>query len=85
MTRGFIELPLEDTIDVHTAARMAAVSDNTVRRWCDEGRIACCKPAGRWRIFRSQFLAWIQSSITTPVQLHFRFPKSPNNQSVRNA
>jgi excisionase family DNA binding protein len=67
--KGLIERPLEDTIDVHTAARIAAVSDGTVRRWCDEGRIACCKPAGRWRVFRTQFLAWIESSVSNPAQL----------------
>lgn len=65
--RGLIELPLEDTVDVHTAARIARVSDSTMRRWCDEGRVPACKPVGRWRIYRSELVVWIKSSNTLPV------------------
>lgn len=64
---GLIELPLQDTIDTHTAARMARVSESTVRRWCDEGRIAAVRPAGRWRIYRSEYLAWIKPDYTPVV------------------
>ena len=62
-----VELPLKDTIDVFTAARMAAVSAETIRRWCDEGRVPCVKLVGRWRIFRSEFLAWIEESAVIPA------------------
>lgn len=61
---GLIELPLQDTIDVHTAARMARVCPSTVRRWCDEGKVAACKPAGRWRVYRSEYVVWLTSGST---------------------
>jgi predicted site-specific integrase-resolvase len=74
--KSLITLPLEETVDVATAARMAMVSQTTVRRWCDEGRIACLKPFGRWRIYRIPFLASISAAVRTPVQLNFRFPEN---------
>jgi excisionase family DNA binding protein len=87
--KGLIELPLEDTIDTHTAARTAQVTASTVRRWCDEGRIAACKPVGRWRIYRSAFLAWIESSNIAPKprthqQLTFHFSPHEDAQNARN-
>jgi excisionase family DNA binding protein len=64
-----IELPLRDTIDVFTASRMADVSPETVRRWCDEGRIPCVKLVGRWRIYRAEYLDWIKSSTVSPAAI----------------
>lgn len=86
--KGLIELPLEDTVDVHTAARIAQVSSSTVRRWCDEGRVAACKPVGRWRIYRTEFLTWIKSTnqlpgaARTPRQLTLTFPSDENAQNA---
>jgi len=48
-----------DTITVSMAARMAGVSYETVRRWCDEGRIPAFKLIGRWRIPRREFAEWL--------------------------
>jgi hypothetical protein len=45
---------------------MARVSSNTVLRWCNEGRVAACKPAGRWHIYRREYVAWIRGSISLP-------------------
>lgn len=52
---------LEDTIDVFTAARMARVSPESMRRWCDEGRVSAYKLVGRWRIDREAFYSWLQA------------------------
>ncbi|MFB3828942.1 MAG: helix-turn-helix domain-containing protein [Bryobacteraceae bacterium] len=62
-----IELPLRDMIDVFTAARAVGVSPETIRRWCDQGRIPCVKLVGRWRIFRSEFVTWISTSTILPL------------------
>jgi excisionase family DNA binding protein len=56
-----LELPLEDTIDVFTAARVARCSTDTIRRWCDAGRFPAFKLVGRYRIERQPFYAWISS------------------------
>jgi len=52
---------LEDTLDVFTAARMARVSPESMRRWCDEGRIHAYKLVGRWRIYREPFETWLSA------------------------
>ena len=52
-------VPLEDTIDVFTAARTANVSQETMRRWCDEGHVAAYKLVGRWRIDLAEFNAFL--------------------------
>jgi hypothetical protein len=62
-----LELPLEDTLDVFTAARIALVSANTIRRWCDQGRFPCYKLVGQWRIERYPFYAWIESKRIFPL------------------
>lgn len=53
-------VPLEATIDVFTAARTAGVSEETMRRWCDEGRVAAYKLVGRWRIDQEQFTLFLE-------------------------
>lgn len=52
---------LEDTIDVFTAARLARVSPESMRRWCDEGRLPAYKLVGRWRIKREPFMTWLRA------------------------
>lgn len=54
-------VPLEETLDVWTAARIAKVSPESIRRWCDEGRITAYKLVGRWRIERSAFYSFLES------------------------
>lgn len=51
---------IEDTVDCATAARIAQVSSETVRRWCDLGLIPAYKLVGRWRINRAQFIEWLE-------------------------
>lgn len=58
-------VPLEETIDVWTAARVARVSPETIRRWCDEGRLAAYKLVGRWRIERAEFYNFLSSCHAT--------------------
>ncbi|HZL55701.1 MAG TPA: helix-turn-helix domain-containing protein [Bryobacteraceae bacterium] len=43
-------LPLEETFDTFTAARVAKVTMKTIRDWCERGRVPACKPVGRWRV-----------------------------------
>lgn len=52
-------VPMAETIDVWTAARLAEVSQESIRRWCDEGRITAYKLVGRWRIDREAFYAFL--------------------------
>ena len=54
-------VPLEETLDVWTAARIAKVSPESIRRWCDEGRITAYKLVGRWRIEREAFYSFLAS------------------------
>ena len=61
-------VPLEETIDVFTAARAARVSCETIRRWCEERRIVSYKLVGRWRIDRPAFQSFLDSART-----QFRF------------
>lgn len=58
-------VPLEETIDVWTAARIARVSPESIRRWCDEGRIPAYKLVGRWRIERAEFYAFLSACHAT--------------------
>ena len=53
-------VPLEDTLDVFSAARATGVSPETIRRWCDEGRITSYKLVGRWRIDKQAFLMFLE-------------------------
>jgi excisionase family DNA binding protein len=52
---------VEETIDSHTAARVARVSESTIRRWCDMGEIPAYKMVGRWRINRAKFIEWLEA------------------------
>jgi excisionase family DNA binding protein len=63
-----LELPLEDTLDVFTAARIARVSAPTIRRWCDQGMFPCYKLVGQWRVERAAFYEWIRSKRTSPLE-----------------
>ncbi|MGE5487556.1 MAG: helix-turn-helix domain-containing protein [bacterium] len=63
-----LELPLEDTLDVFTAARIARVSTWTIRRWCEQGLFPCYKLVGQWRVERAPFYAWIHSRRITPAE-----------------
>ena len=56
-----LELPLEDTIDVFTASRVAKVSTSTIQRWCEEKRFPSFKLGRPWMIERKPFYAWIES------------------------
>ena len=56
-----LELPLEDTLDTFTAARIARCSPETIRRWCDQGRFPAYKLVGRYRIERAAFYSWLKS------------------------
>ena len=55
-------LPLADTINVFTAARVAGVSVETIRRWCEERRIVSWKLVGRWRIDRQAFYSFLDDA-----------------------
>jgi predicted site-specific integrase-resolvase len=63
-----LELPLEDTLDVFTAARIARVSAATMRRWCDAGLFPCYKLVGQWRVERAAFYDWIRSRRISPLE-----------------
>jgi len=52
---------VEETISTYTAARIAQVSEETVRRWCDQGTLPAYKFVGRWRIERALFQEWLAS------------------------
>lgn len=52
---------VEETIDSYTAARIAQVSEETIRRWCDMGQIPAYKLVGRWRINRARFMEWLDA------------------------
>jgi predicted site-specific integrase-resolvase len=61
-------LPLEDTLDVFSAARVAKVSPSTLRRWCELGFFPCYKLVGNWRIERESFYEWIRSKRISPSE-----------------
>jgi predicted site-specific integrase-resolvase len=63
-----LEMPLEDTLDVYTAAALAKVSPQTMRRWCDEGRFPVWKLVGQWRIDRIPFYEWMRSKRIAPAE-----------------
>jgi excisionase family DNA binding protein len=73
-----VAMPLEDTVNIFTAARMARVSPETMRRWCDHGRIPCVKLVGRWRVYKSALIAWMESKQVKPLVLNFP-PQNPQN------
>ncbi|GMU21166.1 MAG: helix-turn-helix domain-containing protein [Bryobacteraceae bacterium] len=52
---------LRETVDTSTAARIAKVSEETIRRWCDTGKLPAYKLVGRWRIHRVQFIRWLDA------------------------
>jgi hypothetical protein len=55
-------LPLtnpSETIDVYVAARIARVSMETIRRWCDLQLFPSWKLVGRWKIDRAGFETWL--------------------------
>jgi hypothetical protein len=55
-------LPLEESFDVFTAARVAKVSQKTIRRWCEENRVIAFKPVGRWHVDRRSLYQLIEGS-----------------------
>jgi excisionase family DNA binding protein len=59
-------LPLEDTIDVFTAARIARVHENTIRRWCEEGRLSANRIGKKWRVYRAPLYARIEAANNLP-------------------
>jgi hypothetical protein len=65
-------LPLDESLDTFTAARIAKVSESTVRRWCDEARVQACKPVGRWRVDKRSLYALIQAGQNSPLQQEFK-------------
>ena len=56
-----LEYVLADTITIAKAAQVANHSEETIRRWCEQGRFDACKPVGQWRIYRGSFIAWLRS------------------------
>jgi predicted site-specific integrase-resolvase len=56
------ELPLHDTVDAFTAARIASVSPATIRRWCEDGRVGAWKLVGRWRVDRAGLYSLISQA-----------------------
>ena len=62
-------LPLDDTIDTFTAARIAKVTEPTIRRWCEAGRVRACKPVGRWCVDRKSLYALIQAGMNRAAAL----------------
>jgi excisionase family DNA binding protein len=60
-------LPLDDTIDTFHAARIAKVTEPTMRRWCEGGRVRAWKPGGRWRVCRKSLYALIEASRNVAV------------------
>jgi hypothetical protein len=58
-------LPLDDTIDTFTAARIAKVTESTMRRWCEEARVHAWKPVGRWRVDRKSLYELIKAGQNT--------------------
>lgn len=59
-------LPLAESLDTFTAARIAQVTESTVRRWCEEARIQACKPVGRWRVDKRSLYALIEAGKNSP-------------------
>jgi hypothetical protein len=57
-----LQLPLEESFDVFTAARVAKVSQKTMRRWCEENRVVAFKPVGRWRVDMQSLYSLIAAS-----------------------
>lgn len=55
-------LPLEETFDTFTAARVAKVDPKTIRRWCEESRVHAFKPVGRWYISKQSLYDLIAAS-----------------------
>ena len=57
-----LTLPLfaVETLDVTTAARLARVSPETMRRWCECRIVPAFKLVGRWRLLRREFHAWLE-------------------------
>jgi predicted site-specific integrase-resolvase len=58
-------LPLDESIDTFTAARIAKVSEITMRRWCNDGVVGACKPVGRWRVDKKSLYALIAAGQNT--------------------
>lgn len=54
--------PLADTVDTHTAARIAQVKEVTIRRWCVEDRVLAHRPGGRWRVDKQSLYGLISRS-----------------------
>lgn len=52
---------VEETVGPRTAARIAKVSEQTIRRWCEMGQIPAYKLVGRWRINRAGFTEWLDA------------------------
>ena len=52
-------LPLDESFDTFTAARIAKVTEPTMRRWCHTGIVGACKPVGRWRVDKKSLYALI--------------------------
>lgn len=62
-----LELPLADTMDVFTAARVAQVTPSTMRRWCELGFFPAYKLVGVWRVERESFYTWVRSRRISPL------------------
>lgn len=56
--------PLPEFLTTDEVADMLAVDPSTVRRWIEAGRLPACKPAGGWRILRSDVEAMLRASST---------------------
>lgn len=54
-------LPLDESLDTFTAARIAKVSEKTMRRWCEDDRVLAFKPVGRWRVDKKSLYSLIEA------------------------
>jgi len=53
---------LKDFLTPTDAARLAHVSSQTIRRWCEQGLFfRAARVGGRWRINRESFNAYLKS------------------------
>lgn len=50
------------TVPVSVAARLAGVSSECIRKWCETGTIAAYKLVGRWRIDRGALIQFLDDA-----------------------
>lgn len=61
-----LEFPLEDTISIFYAAKAAKVTESTMRRWCEMGKVRANQTGKKWAVYRDPLYALIRSRDNTP-------------------